>query len=374
MSKRILLMARDPGGANAIMPLVPELILKGYRVLLYGKDIALQCYQERGLAGQDISLLITDINIETWVDFLEHEKPDFIITGTSGDDFSERYLWKAARKVGIPTFAILDQWMNYGIRFSSYIPREQERYQFNKVHPYLPERILVMDDWARQGMINDGVEAERILISGQPHFDFLLSLKENITPTQIADYRCKLGSTEKEFLITYISEPLSKDYQEAVSFWGYDEHSICREILSTLSEINATEQSPIRFIVKQHPRDDQESYASLIEEFGSMNIDVLRSADTTALLMASDMVCGISSMLLLEAVLYGCPVMSVQIGLKRERPLILAQKGVLHPIKTKEELKQVLQPILLENCLPEVKWQITPGAVERVILYMEEYL
>ena len=53
--KRILLFARDPGGANAIAPLVDKLKLRGYEPLLYGKDAALKQYRGNGLEGRDLA-------------------------------------------------------------------------------------------------------------------------------------------------------------------------------------------------------------------------------------------------------------------------------------------------------------------------------
>ena len=41
---KVLLFARDPGGANAVVPLAPILAERGHEVFLYGKDAALKQY------------------------------------------------------------------------------------------------------------------------------------------------------------------------------------------------------------------------------------------------------------------------------------------------------------------------------------------
>ena len=115
---KILLFSRDSGGSNVIIPLIKPLKSRDYKIFLFGKDIALKNYRLRGYKGKNISSVISIINVDNLVKFLMKEKFNFIITSTSGDDYTERYLWKAAEIVKIPTFAILDNWINYGVRFS----------------------------------------------------------------------------------------------------------------------------------------------------------------------------------------------------------------------------------------------------------------
>ena len=108
-NKTILLFSRDPGGANTVVPLVPALREKGYSVKLFGKDMALKKYSNAGLEGVDISTLLNKVNPAEVESFLCAEKADFLITGTSASDPVEKYLWKAAEKLNVPSFAILDQ-------------------------------------------------------------------------------------------------------------------------------------------------------------------------------------------------------------------------------------------------------------------------
>ncbi|WP_276661586.1 hypothetical protein [Syntrophomonas wolfei] len=377
MRKRIMLLARDPGGANTIIPLAEPLRERGYQVDLYGKDAALKNYRRMGLNGRNVTTILPEIKTSCWEEFLCRRRPDFIITGTSGDDFTERYLWQAARNTGISTFAILDQWMNYGIRFSDYTLKEQEQYRQNKLHPYLPDYILVMDETARQEMIGEGIDGRRVKISGQPYFDLLMSARDRFPAEQILAIKRELGS-RNELIITFISEPISQDYadENRKLYWGFDEKSACRVLLRTLKKILEPSDQRVQFIIKQHPRENQDNYSFLGNEFtdGPIGIRIVRDMDSWSLLRASDLVCGMSSMLLLEAIILGCPVLSIQIGLNRASPLILAQRGILAPILKAEELEDTLRAILLDKERPVINWHIESGAVDKVIAYMEELL
>lgn len=99
MNRKIFLFSRDPGGANTIIPLVKPLKEKGYEIKLFGKDISLDKYLKAGVSGLNIMDFVKNIELESMEEFLLEERPCFIITGTSVDDFTEKYLWRAGRKI-----------------------------------------------------------------------------------------------------------------------------------------------------------------------------------------------------------------------------------------------------------------------------------
>lgn len=376
---KIMLVARDPGGANTIIPLVAALQERNYELLLYGKDAALSRFMQFGLNGVDIGNLLPQIDIDSWAKLLAEVRPDFIITGTSVDDFSERYLWKAAQAVGIKSFAILDQWMNYGIRFSAYTYKEIARYELNPQHPYLPDRILVMDEEAKGQVARAGIAPDMVLVSGQPYFDLLMQEKGQFGPQQIQEFRRRIDFEPGLPLITYISEPLSQDYvrdEEGEAYWGYDEKTNCLSLLGIIAEIIEPTGQEINFVIKQHPRETAANYQEIIKRFrnSSIKIKLVREIDAWSLLRSSDLVCGMSSMLLLEAILLGCPVLSIQIGLKRANPLVLEHRGILASIVEEPKLKVVLQGILINHYIPTVAWQAEAGAIEKIMAYMEGLL
>jgi hypothetical protein len=378
--KKIMLMARDPGGANTVLALVPALQNRGYEVRLLGKDAALQRYRHFQLPAVDITRQLAAIDIENWSSFTEKEQPDFIITGTSGDDFSERYLWAAARQQGIPCFAILDQWINFGLRFSAYGLNQKDIYEKEKTHPFLPDRILVMDEEARREMIREGIDEQQVLVSGQPYFDLLLQRRSQDNEQLIKELRESLGIARDDYAAAFISESISQDYevkpgQEA--YWGYDEKSIFMEIAEAMAAISRDESRAMHILIKKHPLEQSDNYQELFAgvNHGGMKALVLESnIDPWGLLLASDLVIGMSSMMLLEAILLGKPALSVQIGLKRENPFILDKRGILTSILDREDLLRSLRTAISGNSMPGSGWQVEAGAIERIIELMEGYI
>jgi hypothetical protein len=375
---KVLLFARDPGGANAVVPLAPILAERGHEVLLYGKDAALKQYLAYGQAGLDLAEAAPEMSVDSYAGFLQQLAPDFLITATGSDDFAEKLLWQAAERLAIPSFAILDHWFNYGIRFSPYKLVEQELYEQDKRHPFLPSRILVMDDEVREAMIQEGFAPERILVSGQPHFDSLRQQAERFSAEDVKQYRAQQGIAETDFLLCFISENITEpDKGDDLDqyYWGYTERSVFCELLDALQAATAASGRKVHVVVKPHPNETFDAYSDLIAaKAGDM---VSASIDTAVhpvkLCKAVDLVCGMSSMVLVEAVILGLLVLSVQIGLRHDNPFILDKKGVVKSILNRRELQDKLTGYLTGMTMEPAKFSVPTGAAERIIKWMEEW-
>ena len=166
-----IVVCQRSGGANVILPIYEKMKDK-YQVFVYAKDFAVKRFQDAGVPVRDLEEECSKGSFIEIKSFLQRVKPQILITSTSLDDFTERYFWKASNELHIKSFATLDQWMNLGIRFSDYDYSQAEVYASNPIHPYLPDQILVMDALAKELLQNDGIEEERIVITGQPHFAY----------------------------------------------------------------------------------------------------------------------------------------------------------------------------------------------------------
>lgn len=377
MNKKILLFSRDPGGANTIIPLVGKLIARGYDVQLYGKDSALLRYRKFRLEGKDIMDSLSGVSIDTVLNFLKECSPGFIITGTSADDFTEKYIWKAAEELNIPTFAVLDQWINYGIRFSDFSVAQLAEYEKDKKHPYIPQKILVMDKCAKEEMSEVGIDRDRILVSGQPYFDFLLDESRKISEQDVELLRGRFGAEEDDIIITYASECLTDTYQEkdgASYYWGYTERTIFVEILKALDKALEGLHKHIKLVVRQHPKEREDNYADLIAMNNNPDISIYvdRETDGWMLMKLSDMVCGMSSMFLIESLVLGRPTISIQIGLTRPNPFVFDRLGKLMSILDQDVLMRRIKDFLRKGYTTSADVGIEYGAADKVIQLMEE--
>tara|TARA_B100000315_G_scaffold184167_1_gene173156 strand:+ start:6478 stop:7617 length:1140 start_codon:yes stop_codon:yes gene_type:complete len=375
MRKKIFLFSRDPGGANTVIPLVKPLKEKGYIVRLFGKDAALEKYLKADLSGFNIANFVKNIDIEYIKKFLINEQPDFIITDTSLD-FIERYLWKAAEDLKIPSFAILDQWVNYGIRFSKYNPSETNEYNKDKTYPYLPSKILVMDDFAKQEAIKEGLPPDRITVAGQPHFETLLKKKLSLQKSR--NLREELCINQSDFLITFASEPVSKDYQQSGDsghYWGFTEKTIFKELFNGINEISFKYNKNISIIIKLHPREDIDNYSNMVSPLkrNKITLNVIKKTNPTDLILSSDLICGMSSIFLIESIVLGKPTISIQIGLNKENPFILDRRDILKSIVDQKTLIKQLESIIIKNNYPSYKFDFIKNPVNNILLQMEKF-
>lgn len=362
--KKILLFARDPGGANAVIPLIQPLREK-YTLSVYGKDTAYEKLKKE--YGKTIGLMedISEISLEDIVCWIKKIKPDFVITGTSADDMAEKYIWKACEKEGIPSLAILDQWVNYGIRFSAYSVSELDQYEIEKQHYYFPSKIIVMDEYAKCEMIKEGLDENRIIVAGQPHFDMLRDKYDKL----VTEY-------SKELQLIFVSEPIEKVYKETTQgshYWGYTEKTVFLQVQKTLIDLSKEYNQKVCLTIRLHPKENKDSFDKLIRNTENYHVVVDADASALQLIKNADCIIGMSSMFLLEAVVCGKPIISVQIGLLKENPLILARKGMLETVTRKEELPCMLEKIF-SGGVESINMNIPYGATKKIINYVEAYI
>ena len=375
MHKKVLLFSRDPGGANTIIPLIKPLQLKGYEVKLYGKDFALKRYKFFGFDGVDLAKEISDISFDKILGFIQDESPSVIITGTSADDMTEKYMWLAAKQLGIHAFAILDNWMNYGVRFSEYGVSNLEKYKKSKIHKYLPSKIFVMDKYAKTEMVKDGIYDDIVEVTGQPYFELLTNQVQKISKHKIEKLRNSLAKDFSDFVITFVSEDIENSYG-ADNYLGYTEKTIFNFFMKSLEEIISYTNKKITVVIKLHPKENRNSYNAFIADFRNKKIKILVEHEINSwdLVMCSDFVCGMVSMFLLEAMLLNKPIISIQIGLTKKNSFVLDQLGILKSILDQNILTNKLKTIIVDGAFIRKSFEVIKDPVKNVIYQVEKVL
>lgn len=360
--KKILLFSRDPGGANTIIPLYKSLTQKGYDVLLYGKDFAFKKYKEAGLEGKHIC------ELQDLKNFLLELSPDLVITGTSADDYTEKYIWQSCEELNIHSFAILDNWMSYGIRFSKYSSAaEFDEYEKEKDHCYLPSKILLMDEIAKQEAIKEGLPESRLEVTGQPYFETIIQEFNSYTEQSKTKIKENLGLSKTDYIITFASEPISAICERGKPL-GYTEKTIFQELLNQVIKLDKN----ITILIKQHPKENPDNYESILKkhEHSKIKLVVDQNTNPREVISISDLVCGMSSIFLIEAVIFKKPVISIQIGLNRENPFILDRIGVLKSIIDRTTLEKKLG----NNNFLNYNYEIISNASNNILNLVEKYL
>lgn len=212
--KKILACAQDFGGANSIVPVMKKLVDNGYSVvgLNIGK-LPIVC-RERGINinMRDLANVTPDeMNLQ-----IEKICPDLVLTGTSVQSPDVRYvpdqeLVLAARGKGVLSVSVLDLWQKYVERFSDVCRSEFLR--------FLPDKVAVMDEAAKNRMVELGFPEKKLEVTGNPGFE---SYKKEINDFTISkkSYEYARLRMDNPFAV-FVSHPV----RERVPGLGFDQYS-----------------------------------------------------------------------------------------------------------------------------------------------------
>jgi predicted glycosyltransferase len=128
-----------------------------------------------------------------------------------------------------------------------------------------------------------------------------------------------------------------------------------------------------------HPRENLHNYDSVInalQQNKRLSVQIMANdyINNWDLIQSSDLICGMSSMLLLESVLLGKPILSVQVGLKRANPFILARRALIKSITNQKQLSRSLKFLLAKNKKPHYNFKVIKNPIENIITLMERMI
>lgn len=366
MQPNVLLVAHDPGGANVWAPCIVPLQQAGFQVTLAAPQQSPAAQRWTGL-GHAVTAIPRDVcntpdGIASWLS-QQHAALTIaaLLTGTSANDFTEKHLWQAAEHLDIPSLALLDQWLNYGIRFSRYGLTQANQFAANPQPNVLSNRIGVMDSLAQQEALAAGLPADRLVVVGHPA---LAELAQQSAPP--------LPPVEQGMVLSFISEPLAAQYGPDTPL-GFTEAEAFTCLIDALSQLAL---NAITLWVRPHPKEDTsvwtERLAAAQATCGPQVRIALAPADWTpqGQIAASHVVCGMTSMMLLEAAVLGRPVVCVQPGFSgalADNPLVLCRQGWVAPATTPAEVTHRLEAGLIHADKSPVRWPVDIKAVHHVV-------
>lgn len=363
MKPTIIAVCGDPGGANAVAPVIEALQAEGLvsvRALAYRQAQSL--WTKRGLVFEMLAERSTRAMA---MELLGQPGTALLLTGTSVNliDLEKQFI-AAANHIDVPSLAVLDFWTNYAWRFSDTDGRLV----------YVPDRIAVMDQRARDEMVADGFEPERLTITGQPAFDDLAVWHARFTLDRRWTFRESLGIGSQEQFVMFASQPLSFLYGTDPAnplYPGYDEHTVLRALISALDQIAEQSQQKIVLVIRPHPRESVEEFANL--QGRAIRIIVSTEDESRDLVMAADLVIGMNTVLLVEACYLGCVTLSLQPGLRLPDVLPTNSWGMSRAVYHNEEIQPAIEQMLLDPNIRRATQvhlstlQLDNGATQRVV-------
>ncbi len=277
-------------------------------------------------------------------------------------------LLAAARESGIESVGIVDQRQNLSDRF---------RGRTDDPLSYTPDWILVPDPVSSDYFVHAGSRPDQVIVCGHPHFDRIYQIGQAQTALDRHDLRRRLlpNCPDAARIVTFAAEPARRVRGSVGAYRSGPDYTLTGRggaeyrtdvVLEEFLDAVAAIDRPIYKVLRLHPHDPQDrEFSAYYDEFDQISVGGLPHE----LILASDLVVGMSSMLLIEAALLGRATLSI-VPRPQERSMLLSVEAGLTPcVHTRHDLHALL-PRLLDNArgidLDEVRDVFPPNSTARV--------
>jgi len=326
---RIVIVAGDAGGAACLAPVIATLQTSNdASVACFGAAAAAETWSLRGITSRPVETIDVD-------------GCDRVVTGTSVSE--ERWELRAIReagKLGIATLTVLDAGVHYRERFVDATGVLQ-----------LPDVIAVPDERARNEMRAQGFPPERLVVTGQPAFDELDAYDDAaLRDAARRETRALAGCADDDQLcLLYASQPLSQ--LATRDTLGFDERDVIAPLIADLERLLARRGCRATLLVRPHPRERGRPPTVPASRVSDLRVAVVDDPqlDPRRLVVGSDLVIGMNSMLLEEAAFLQVPVVSVQPGLRTPDTLMANRSGLSRAVYRREALPAALEAELFDE-------------------------
>jgi hypothetical protein len=297
-------------------------------------------------------------------------RPAAVVVGTcENPDAIAHALTQSAKSRGIVSIGLVDGPANAAHRF---------RGRASMPLAYAPDWLVVPDGQTRARFIELGMPAERVRACGHPRLDALRAARERLDEVGRLALRRHLwpGSGNRKVVVfaTELATGLdpsqfirSKDYTlEGTSGSDFRTETVLEEFLRAA---DCLDPRPY-LVLRLHPKTTQEMFLPYLDRFDACSaqepaIDVLQAADV---------VVGLTSIILDEALVLGRPVMSIVPRRSETAWLRGAALGLIPVVCTREAIAPGIQMMLKGSRTAEpavVDTLMPPGAAGNVAAFID---
>lgn len=323
-------VAGDPGGANALTPVLRALEAEG-RVRLNVYAYA-EAVDSMARAGVQAHTLTGPPSTELLDDALAQGGAAGLLAATSVNERNwERPFVRRARTLGVPALALLDFWTNYRARF---VDRDGT--------VTAPDVVAVMDQRAADGLRTLGLPST-IVVTGQPAHDELAALRASMTGERRRRLRWQAGVEPGDVLVLFASQPFCA-LRGTIEDMGYDEERVLALVVPALESVARATGKRLTLVIRPHPREAADAHARRTS--ASIRVVVSREGDGRDWAMAADLVIGMCTALLVEACYLGASVLSVQPGLCLPDPVPTNAAGLSTGVYRAEDVLPAVARLL----------------------------
>jgi hypothetical protein len=364
----VLILVEDPGAANFIAELPDLLARRSYKVRLATVGVATDYLAQRGVVTERLS---PNFDIDAMI---ERTAPRLILIGTSEDpDSIGLKLVALAAAMRIPSVGILDASTNLAHRFRG-----------NSTNPlqYCPDTVIVPDSASHDGLVALGLAADRVLVAGHPHWDYVRATGRQLqNQDRVALRRAMFGAEVPDRRVLVFAaeilgglDPNQLRRTSAYSLTGTADGAerteiVIEEFLHALIPL----RSQVFLVLRLHPKNAPDDFAAHFAAFDSIS----KIEPALTLLHAADAVVGMTSMLMIEAALLKRPTLAILPRAEEAQWLPTTAAGVTPYATSRAEVEKRISDLVANPRPPDfnaLERLFPPHALERVAAAIEQIL
>ncbi|MBK9140874.1 MAG: hypothetical protein IPM23_00150 [Candidatus Melainabacteria bacterium] len=342
---KVLIYAEDPGACNYLKELPVRLREEEIPTTLICAGAAVDYLAKRRVEFIRIG------SFDSADKLLDEHAPTLLIVGTSEQRESLAHeMTDICRQLNIPTIGAVDMKANAEHRFRGLTDNPLN---------HVPDWLLVPDQSCAEAFQRLGYKSERIVVAGHPHFDFVRRTAESLTHRREELRRSLLPENRQDSrIITFVCEgydllnPSASLRQNDYSIHGRGKSDFRTAIVleELIDAFECTSQKPF-LIARLHPKmsgSELVDYTNEVDYFS-------RTEDPLEVLAASDLIVGMSSILLQEAVIMKRPTIAILPRQEEKTWLSVTAKGYIRTLTQREEIREFMSD--LDGSLLEIARQ-----------------
>lgn len=333
-ARSLLLYADDPGAANYLAPLPAALSAAGFLV-----EFLVAPALTRYVADRQIGCRVRN---ETSPPEALLARSDGLVIGTSEDPRCFGHsLIATARRMGIPSLAVIDMEVNAAGRF---------RGESEDPLLHAPDFLAVPDSSCRDAYAKLGFPESRMMVCGHPHYDLVRARREAFLTQDRRVIRQAVfpGAPTDRPIWLFLAEAIDQ-INPAMSYRSPDYTLSGRGssdfrtaiVLEEVLDAAAVVYPKPYVVLRLHPKNHPEDFTAYAPDLGETS----QSGDPLPLVWAADLVIGMTSMLLLETYLLRRPHVAVLPRAAECNWLVTTATGLTPVASTRDELRHLVQSL-----------------------------
>ncbi len=296
----VLIAVEDPGAANFIVELPHQLAKNNISFVIISFGCATKFLIQRNIKNKAFSELGSIENLLNLYQF------KILLAGTSQNkDSIILKLIDKCKSISIPTIGLVDMAVDADMRFLG---------KTNNPLFYKPDELIVPDKFTFEEFVKLGFEPNRIYITSHPSLQRIRNISMKMNEKSVVTLREKLYNFNPSprpiwiFVAEHqLGDPRNLRSPEYTLFGRGDSILRTQIVLEEVLDI-AKEFLPKPFIVlRLHPKNNLEEFSNNLNE-----VDFISNGDDPLpYIFSSDLVLGLSSILIMEAAYAAKPTLSI---------------------------------------------------------------